>query len=146
MAGKALHSLGNAREVFADTSYFFALLNIRDPHHGRAVRISDELATRGLEVYVTWEIVVETVTLLRYRASFELARIFLTKGLPEITVLYAYEAERELATKVFLQRGREQELSLCDALSYVVVSTRLHWVPCLSFDTDFTALGLTIVR
>jgi predicted nucleic acid-binding protein len=59
MAGKALHSLGNAREIFADTSYFFALLNKRDPYHVRAVKISDELATRGLEVYVTWEIVVE---------------------------------------------------------------------------------------
>jgi len=51
MASEALHSLGNAREVFADTSYFFALLNVRDPHHSRALRISGELATRGLEVY-----------------------------------------------------------------------------------------------
>jgi predicted nucleic acid-binding protein len=146
MAGEAHYSLGNAREVFADTSYFFALLNVRDPHHNRALRISEELATRGLEVYATWEIVVETVTLLRYRTTFELPRIFLTRGLPEITVLYPYESERELAIKVFLQRGREQELSLCDALSYVVVSTRLNWVPCLSFDADFSALGLTILR
>ena len=146
MAGEARYSLGNAREVFADTSYFFALLNKRDPHHASAVRISEELATRGLEVYATWEIVVETVTGLLYRASFGLARLFLTRGLPEITVLYPYEAERELAMKVFLQRGRAQELSLCDALSYVVVSTRLSWVPCLSFDADFAALGLTVVR
>jgi predicted nucleic acid-binding protein len=145
MASEALYSLGNVREVFADTSYFYALLNARDQRHPRAVEISKQVGARGAEVYTTWDVVVETVTVLRYRASFDLAKLFITKAPVDITILYPFEAERELAVKVFLQRGREQELSLCDALSYAIVSTRLGWAPCLSFDADFAALGLTIV-
>jgi hypothetical protein len=54
--------------------------------------------------------------------------------------------KRSLAVKVFLERSRERELSLCDAVSYAIVSKRLDWAPCLSFDADFASLGLTILR
>jgi predicted nucleic acid-binding protein len=144
MASEALYSVGNAREVFADTSYFYALLNARDHYHPRAVEISKQVGALGAEVCTTWDVVVETVTVLRYRAGFDLAKLFITKAPVDLTILHPLEAERELAIKVFLQRSRERELSLCDALSYAIVSTRLDWAPCLSFDADFAALGLTV--
>jgi len=146
MASEALSSLRNAREVFADTSYFYALLNPRDEHHPRAIAISKHVEARGATVYTSWDVVVETVTALRYRAGFELAKLFITKAPGNVTILFPFEAERDLAVNIFLQRGRERELSLCDAVSYAIVSTRLAWAPCLSFDADFAALGLTILR
>lgn len=96
-------------------------------------------------MYTTWDVVVETVALLRYRASFDLAKIFLTEVIPDLIVVHPVETDREAAIQLFLRRSRTLKLSLCDALSYTIVSTRLDWAPCLAFDADFAALGLTIL-
>ena len=64
---------------------------------------------------------------------------------PHLTVLQADEDDRIAAIQLFL-RKRDSKLSLCDALSYVVVSAHLDWAPCLSFDADFGAMGLTVAR
>ena len=132
--------------VFADTSYFFALLHPRDVHHGEAVEISEEIARERLTAYTTWEVVVKTVTLLRYRANFESARMYLLDVVPDMVLIHPLEAEREAAIQVFIRRSRDLKLSLCDAISYIIASARLQWALCLSFDADFAALGLTIVR
>ena len=98
MASAVRFSAEGKHRVFADTSYFFALLHPRDPHHADAVEISEKIARERLTVYTTWEVVVETATLLRYRANFELARMFLLDVLPDLVVIYPLEAEREAHT------------------------------------------------
>ena len=112
----------------------------------RAQVISREVLLHGIKVFTTWEIVVESVALLRYRLSFEASKVFLAELVPSFTVISLDEAERRAAIDFYLQRSRGRRLSLCDALSYVVVTTRLDWAPCLAFDRDFAALGLTVVR
>ena len=67
MAKRGQPLLESARRVFADTSYFFALLDPRDASHARAVEISEEVLLRNIELVTTWEIVLESATLLRYR-------------------------------------------------------------------------------
>ena len=37
----------------------------------------------------------------------------------------------------------ERRLSLCDAISFIVVTTLLDRMPCFAFDEDFRRLGLT---
>lgn len=146
MASAARFSAESKRRVFADTSYFFALLHPRDPHHSEAVEISEEVAHERLTVCTTWEVIVETATLLRYRANFESAKIFLLDVVPDLVLIHPLEAEREAAIQMFIRRSRDLTLSLCDAISYIIVSARLNRSPCLTFDTDFAALGLTVVR
>jgi len=50
---------------------------------------------------------------------------------------------RAQAVDVFRRYGRERRLSLCDAISLVVVTTLLDRMPCFAFDGDFRRLGLT---
>ena len=58
----------------------------------------------------------------------------------------AYGAEvRAQAVDVFRRYGRERRLSLCDAISFVVVTTLLDRMPCFAFDGDFRRLGLTVI-
>jgi len=137
--------LEGAGRAFADTSYFFALLNGRDPDHSAAMRIAQQIAIGQVEVFTTWDVVSETATLLRYRLTHAAAAKFLTRLVPDLAVLQPDENDRIAAIRLFL-RKRDLKLSLCDALSYVVVSTHLEWTPCLSFDADFRAMGLTVVR
>jgi uncharacterized protein len=146
MESAVLSLAGSAHKVFADTSYFFALLDPRDSSHEKAVEISQAVTNLRLNVYTTWDVVVETVTLLRYRSGFDLAKIFLTDVKPDLILVYPAQAEREAAIQLFLRRSRDLKLSLCDLISFTIVSTRLDWAPCLTFDADFAALGLTILR
>jgi predicted nucleic acid-binding protein len=137
--------LEEAGRAFGDTSYFYALLNASDPDHDVAIHLAQQIAIGRLEVFTTWDVVSETATLLRYRWTHGAAARFLTRLVPDLTVLQPDEDDRIAAIRLFL-RQRDLKLSLCDALSYVVVSTRLDWTPCLSFDADFRAMGLTVVR
>ncbi len=146
MATGRLAALEGAPRVFGDTSFFFATADPTDANHQRSREISEVVKTLGIRVYTTWEIVVESVTLLRYRANFPTSHRFLTETLPILALLHSSEAERKAAIAFYLQRSASQRLSLCDALSYVIVSSRLNWAPCLTFDRHFAALGLTVVR
>lgn len=52
---------------------------------------------------------------------------------------------RDEAQHIFLTYGRDHRLSFCDAVTFVVVTTMLDHVPCLSFDKDLRGLGLTVL-
>ena len=56
-----------------------------------------------LNVYTIWDVVVETVTLLRYRAGFDLAKIFLAVVKPDLILIYPVQAERDAAIQPFLR-------------------------------------------
>ena len=53
---------------------------------------------------------------------------------------------RREATAVFKLRARTHRLSFCDAISFLVVTTVLDDMPCVSFDRAFRRLGLTVIR
>jgi predicted nucleic acid-binding protein len=76
------------RTVFADTSFFYATLDRRDRDHGRARDLARSIQEREIGVVTTWEVVVETVTLLRYRYSYLGAQTFLRRVLPTLNLVY----------------------------------------------------------
>ena len=96
-------------------------------------------------MWTTWDVVSETVTLLRYRVSHASALAFVDALYPRLR-LAEYGAEvRAQALDVFRRYGRDHRLSLCDAVSFVVVTTLLERMPCFAFDEDFRRLGLTVI-
>jgi predicted nucleic acid-binding protein len=131
--------------VFCDTSFFYASLEPRDINHSRARFLLEAAATDSVIFYSTWGIISETVTLLRYRCSHERALQFLDHVRPSLHLIAYDTSIQQLAEEVFRRFGRDKKLSLCDALSFVVVTVRLHHIPCLSFDSDFRQLGLTVL-
>ncbi len=131
--------------VFCDTSFFYACLDSRDRNHVRAHALAKEAASVGTTFYTTWDIISETVTLLRYRRNYQAALAFLTDVKPALHIVAYGERVREEAEQIFRSYARDHRLSFCDALSFVVVTTLLDHSPCLSFDEDFRHLGLTVL-
>ena len=131
--------------LFCDTSFFYACFDQRDVNHEQAKQISEEAATVGSALYVTWDIISETATLLRYRRSYREALTFLTDVKPDLRIVNYGEAVRTEAEQIFRRYGRDRKLSFCDAISFVVVTTLLDDMPSLAFDTDFRAFGLTVI-
>lgn len=133
------------RKVFCDTSFFYASLDRNDHDHVAARVMANWLKDKGIAVVTTWEIIMETVTLLRYRASFRGAEVFVKSVLPQLNVLYIGDTERSKALDLFLKLSKEKKLSLCDLVSYTVVKMHFPGIPCLAFDDDFRTLGLTVL-
>jgi predicted nucleic acid-binding protein len=133
------------RHVFCDTSFFYACLDRGDANHDHATEMLAEAASSGTTFSTTWDVISETVTLLRYRRSFQSAVAFLTDIKPNVAIVPVSDGVRREAAEVFRRFGRDHRLSFCDAISFVVVTTLLRHLPCLTYDEDFRRLGLTVV-
>lgn len=131
--------------LFCDTSFFYAALDPNDANHGRARALGEEIATQRVTFWATWDVVSETVTLLRYRLGFPAALGFLTEVKPKLRIATYGEHLRLEAEDVFRLHSRDRRLSFCDAISFVVVTTLLDHIACLAFDEDFRRLGLTVI-
>jgi len=133
------------RRVFCDTSFFYACFDPDDANRARAEELVAEAATSGTAFAATWNVISETVTLLRYRRNFQAALAFLNELKPQLHIVTYSDRVRDEAEQVFGQYGRGRRLSFCDAISFVVVTTLLDHMPCLAFDEDFRGLGLTVI-
>jgi predicted nucleic acid-binding protein len=131
--------------VFCDTSFFYACLDPKDWNHARARTLAAEAALCGAVMSVTWDVISETVTLLRYRRHFQAALAFLSDVKPGLQIVNYGDRVREEAVEIFKNYGHDHRLSFCDAVSFVVVTTLLEHTPCLAFDEDFCGLGLTVI-
>ena len=131
--------------LFCDTAFFFASLDPQDTNHQRALELNEEIRSSQIQLFTTWDIVSETVTLLRYRSSFDTAIAFLDQIKPALGIVEYGQGVRAEAEGIFRIYGREHTLSYCDVLSFVVITTLLDHMPCLTFDADFRRLGLTVI-
>lgn len=132
--------------LFCDTSFFYACLDSGDVNHVRAVEVIDEAAACAAIFCTTWDIVSETITLLRYRKDYRAALTFLVEVKPHLTIVDYGTDVREEAEAIFRRYDRSRRLSFCDAISFVMVTTLLDHMACLAFDTDFRRLGLTVIN
>lgn len=131
--------------LFCDTSFFYACLDPNGADHDRAEELTGDAAASAVAFFTTWDIVSETITLLRYRAGFRASLTFLEDIKPDLTIVNYGKRVRDEAEQIFRQHGRRRRLSFCDAISFVVVTALLDDMPCLAFDRDFRALGLTVI-
>lgn len=134
------------RDVFADTSFWFAALEPDDLNHVRAGALLKAAQKRRARFHCTREIISETLTLLRYRSGARTAIVFLDEVFPTIDISKADERAYETAIEVWRRLAPRRRLSFCDALSFVIVRSVLDNMPCLAFDRDFRALGLTVIH
>ena len=132
-------------QVFCDTSFFYACLDPSDENHPPAAQLVAKAAESRTAFLTTWDIVSETATLLRYRNSYESAMTFLMEVKPTLVITTYGDQVRTDAVDLFGRYGEDHRLSFCDAISFVVVTTLLDDIPCLAFDRDFRALGLTVL-
>lgn len=138
--------LSGVRRAFCDTSFFYSCLDPRERSHARARELALQTAESGVILSSTWDVIGETITLLRYRRSYQAALEFLNTLKPTLDIVLYDDSVRLMAQEIFRRRAAQRALSFCDAISFIVVTTILDNAPCLSFDEDFRALGLTVIR
>ena len=140
-----MKSLYWRRKACQPDSFFFAALYPRDVNYDRAGEILRDALQQEVELLTTWDIISETVTLLLYQFNSKAAIRFLDELKPDLTIVVYDDSVREEGERVFRILIRDKKVSFCDAISFVVARTVLKDVVCLSFDDDFSRLGLTVI-
>jgi predicted nucleic acid-binding protein len=131
--------------VFCDTGFLYASLAQGDRHYERAGVLLGQCRDQRIQMFSTWDVVSETTTLLAYRFHPQAAVDFLDTMKPTLALVPITDAIRSQSEQIFRRRVKARRLSFCDAVSFVVVTTVLDNIPCVSFDADFKALGLTVI-
>ena len=134
------------RQAFCDTSFFFAALYPKDVNYQRAGRLLEEALAQEVSLWTTWDIVSETATLLLYRFNSKAAIRFLDEVKPSLHICVYDNSVRKEAEHVFRMLAKDKRLSFCDAISFVVATTVLRDISCITFDQDFSHLGLRVIR
>ena len=136
-----------AREIFVDTSGFYALLVGRDDQHAAAKKILAE-ARRRRQAFVTTDYVLdETVTLLAARDLGHLVEPFLQSTLDSRACRVEWmQPERFTEARRLLAKHLDQGWSFTDCVSFVVMKQR-GLRDSLTKDAHFAAAGfLALLR
>ncbi len=130
--------------IFADTSFWVALRNRRDPQHPEASALLRSHADRG--IVTSNHVRGETWTYLRRRAGHGAAVGFLDslERTPRVRLVAASARQEEDALR-FLRQRDEREYSFVDATSFVLMKS-LRIREALAFDGDFSAAGFVELR
>jgi predicted nucleic acid-binding protein len=128
---------------FVDTSFWIAIRNVRDGHHGEAARI---WAERSGPLLSSSAVVGESWTFMRRRLGHGAAVKFLDRvqRSPLLTIVHVDESLEEEAWG-WLRRHDERDYSFVDATSFALMRRR-RLREALAFDGDFSAAGFVEAR
>lgn len=110
------------KEVFVDTSGFFALLCTKDPAHAEAKRRMQAFAKARRRMVTTDGVLDETFSLLKARGLRHLCATFwrMVEGSRSLRVEWTQPARFAQAAEFFLKQI-DQDYSLTDCVSFLVM-------------------------
>src|SRR5436309_6162713 len=132
------------RQLFMDTSAYFALADRRDENHEAAVRVIHQIIRERIELLTTNYIVAETYTLLLTRIGYTTA-LQVIEGLykSQTRIYRVREAEERKALNI-IRTYTDKEFSLVDAISFATME-RFHLTEAFAFDHHFAQYGLSLL-
>jgi predicted nucleic acid-binding protein len=129
------------RQVFVDTSAWYALQITDDTNHGKAGDIFPLLLKRSGKLVTSNHVIGETYTLLRMSRGCDAAMRFITL-IRESPRLKEYFADQEMERKAYelLHQYRDHPLSFVDGLSFTIMKEE-KIQSCFAFDVRFHIAG-----
>lgn len=133
------------RKVLVDTSAWLSFILTNDRSHQKIDAKIRELYAKNVTVFVTNDIIDETVTRLVYDENLLIARKFISlisRALKERTIVQLW-IDETIQAEAFavLTKYSDHKLSLTDATTTVVFG-RYNIDAVLTLDSDFTKIGL----
>ncbi|MFC1791751.1 type II toxin-antitoxin system VapC family toxin [Gemmatimonadota bacterium] len=134
-----------AAEIFVDTSAWYPLADSRHPDHDLLADALTDRVGSGTLVVTTNLIVAETHALLLRRVGRDVALRFVREVRREPLVVEPSSPDLEIrAAEEWLARFEDQDLSLADGVSFVVMRDR-KITEALTLDHHFAVAGFTMV-
>jgi predicted nucleic acid-binding protein len=136
------------RDVFVDTSAFYAIRDTDDAHHASAVAAFGRLRQERILLVTTDHVVSESAMLIRPRLGFDVVRLFFvsvqqSRAAGLMQLYYPVWEDLEAAITEYLSWGNPR-FSFVDALSFVICR-RNGIGRVLAYDDDFRVAGFELV-
>jgi predicted nucleic acid-binding protein len=134
-----------AREVFVDAGAWIAVINQRDDCHTEAVTLYGRLLQERRALVTTNLVTAEAYAMIRRYSGHRSAMQFLDsmRQSSRLTRIYS-DAASEAEAEKFLRRYADQDFSLADAVSFVIMQQR-GITEAFAFDGHFSAAGFVVV-
>jgi predicted nucleic acid-binding protein len=134
-----------SREIFADTSGLYALVNKRDPHHMAARACVEGLVRQGRTLVSTDLVVAEAATLARIRGGDAVAvRLLDLVDRSAGIRLEWIDRARFDGTKAYFRKHLDHDYSFTDCSSFVVMR-ELRLRDALTSDRHFSEAGFEVL-
>lgn len=130
------------RVVFADTFYYLALLNPRDPGHAEAVAASGKLVGRLVTTSFVLTEVADALAAPRDRPRFR-ALMEALEGDASVTIVPASDELFRRGVQLYHQRP-DKDWPLTDCISFVVMND-CGATEALTGDRHFQQAGFTVL-
>jgi predicted nucleic acid-binding protein len=131
-------------ELFVDTSAWYPLVVRTHPDHEPVANALRQQVAAGVRVVTTNLVIAESQALLMRRVGREVALTFAQRvRQPPSLVITSSEALEAQAIEQWLARFTDQSFSLCDAVSFAVMSGR-RIEEALTLDRHFAAAGFVM--
>lgn len=130
-----------AREIFVDTSGFFALLVQRDPQHARAAKVLARAKAEKRRLVTTDYVLDETATLLKARGESPLVDPLMERVFQSSACRVEWTDEPRFgATRAYFAKHLDQSWSFTDCLSFYLMK-QLRLTEALTTDHHFEQAG-----
>lgn len=133
------------RQIFVDTSAYFALTDRRDGNHEAAVRIIQQLILERAGLLTTNYVIAETHTLLLNRIGYKTALQVIEELYKSQTRIYRVREADERKAIEIIRKYTDKEYSLVDAISFATMEKH-HLVQAFAFDHHFTQYGFALLH
>jgi predicted nucleic acid-binding protein len=131
------------REVFVDTSAFYAAVDTADDQHHPAGALLDRMFSEDITLVTTSCVVVEATALLQARLGLKAARVFLDSVVPPLDIAWVEADLHARGLEAWLAAGR-RSLSLVDCISFALMH-ELHLDTVFTLDRHFAEQGFRVV-
>jgi len=133
------------REVFVDAGAWIAVTDIRDKYHKAASDLYGHLLTEGRMLVTTNLVIAEAYIIIRRTGGYEPAMRFLRSTRETVRLRKVYsDAELESEAEQLLERFSDQDFSLADAVSFVVMKDQ-GIEEAFAFDHHFVTAGFRLI-
>lgn len=131
-------------KAFIDTSAWIALYDKNDKYHNDAKKTWKEIVNKRIQIYTTFDVLDETITLLRFRAGYKSSvdfgeSVFASK----IINLIEIDAELRIKAWEFYKKFSDKKLSFTDCTSFAAMSV-FDINKAFTFDKHFLQVGFSI--
>jgi predicted nucleic acid-binding protein len=134
-----------ARDLFVDTSGFFALLDARDPLHQAARRLLLKAQAAKRRLVTTDYVLDETATLFKARGEGPLAEPFFERVFQSAACRVEWTDEAAFQTvRAFFIKHADQAWSFTDCVSFCAMK-ELRLQEALTTDRHFEQAGFTVL-
>ena len=132
------------KQLFVDTSAYFALTDRRDENHEAAVRVIRQLIRERIEFFTTNYVIAETHTLLLNRIGHTTALQVIEELYKSQTRIYRVREAEERKALEIIRMYADKEFSLVDAISFATME-RFHLTQAFAFDHHFAQYGFSLL-